>query len=102
VEAAGDHEVKHEVKVAFEVDHDPFSETAQPEDAAALHLRQRWIDRAEQKGTGETDTDERLPNDARLEGDEISKDVGQLGHGRSLATGRESDNQLSLSRSRII
>jgi hypothetical protein len=87
VEATGDHEVKDEMEISLEVEHDPLSEAPEPDDAAALDLRQRRIHRAEQEGTGESNAHERFSDDAGLEGDEIGGDVGQLGHEkRSLTT----------------
>jgi len=77
--------MEHEVEIAFEVEDDSLSETAETEDAAPLHLRERRIDGAQQERACEPNPEESLTEDAGLQGDKVGSDVGQFGHGSQLS-----------------
>jgi hypothetical protein len=68
------------MQIALQVEHDPFSEASQPDDASAPGFRERRFDRTKEKRAREPDRDERPAENARLEGDEIRGDIRQLGH----------------------
>src|SRR5207244_2362898 len=61
-------------------DDDALAEPAEGGDAPAGGRRERWIDGPEQEGAREAHTIQPRPGDARLEGLDVDRDIGQLRH----------------------
>ena len=76
VEAAGDHQVKDEPQVGVEADSDTFADAAQFAHSAAFGVGERWDCGAEEEWRAEAHVFEMLADDARLQRDEICRDVG--------------------------
>ena len=84
VEAAGNHEVKHEPDVVFEAQGDALADAAEAGDALAFSLADGRIHGAEKEEALDADGLEGLAEHAGLKGGEIGRDVGEFGHGSRL------------------
>ena len=80
VQAAGDHQVKDEPEIAVESDGDALADAAQFADGAAFGVAQRRNRRAQQKRCAKAHAFEALADNARLQRDDVCRDVGQFGH----------------------
>jgi hypothetical protein len=80
VEAAGDHQVKHEPEIAGKADGDALADTAQSGDLAGFDGGERRIDGAEQEGRADTDAFQDPAGDARVESLQIDRNIRQFGH----------------------
>jgi hypothetical protein len=78
--------MQEEPQVLVESDGDALADSAQLPYDPPLGERQRRLGSAQQKGTPQTDTLESLVEETTLERDEVSGDVGQLGHGTDHAS----------------
>ena len=79
-EASGDHEMKHEEQLAFGLHDDSFAQAPQASNRATDDRRQRRIDRAKEKRTGQPYGGDAVTDDPRLQRVEVQKDVRELGH----------------------
>src|SRR4051794_26019759 len=66
VEAARDHQVKHEPEIALDSDGDAFADTAQFAHDAAFCIRDGRLRRAKEEWARQTNALERLARDARI------------------------------------
>lgn len=80
-QAAGDHQMKHEVKVFIEVEDDALAHTPGRRDAPAVNLAQRRIERTNEEGARDAHLRELLAEDPPAQVEQIDFDVGQLRHG---------------------
>ena len=71
-------------ELVFESDADPLAQTAEPGYALTRYIGRAWLDRAQQKRAAEPDLFEHVAGDARLQGLDVSCDVGKFGHGTSI------------------
>ena len=60
MKTAGNHKVKHKPQIAFQANGDPLADSAKRMNLAAFDAAERWVDGAEQKGAGNTNSLERL------------------------------------------
>jgi hypothetical protein len=86
VEAAGDHEVEDEEEfvlaaVGWEAEDDALADAAEGADGLAFDGGDGWDGRAEEEGRGDAEVFERLVEDARGEGCQVGRDVGEFRHG---------------------
>ena len=80
MQAAGDHQMQNEPKIAIEADGDAFADSAQLADAFAFGGANGWIDGTKEEWTRDADLFERLAEDAFFERFDVDDDVGELGH----------------------
>jgi hypothetical protein len=73
--------VKHEVKVAIEVEDDALADAPHGLDPPAMDLAERRIERAHQKRARHAHLSELLADDPAAQVQQVNLDVGQLGHG---------------------
>lgn len=84
-QTTGDHQVDDEEVLGVQLDRDPLAQAPQSDDPLAAALLERRIDRAQDERAGEAHALQDAVDDTRLEGLEIDRDIGQLGHGRIVA-----------------
>ena len=86
VQPSGDHQMEHQPDIALDSDRDSFADTADFANCAAFRVGDGWLRGAEQKGVGDADAFERLPEDARLERVRVGENVRQFRHARIIFT----------------
>src|ERR1700722_2427018 len=82
MQAAGNHQVQNEPKIAFHPNRDTLADAPQLLHLASFRARERRLNRPQQKRTGHANLLQRLAGDARLERVNISRYIGQFGHRR--------------------
>src|SRR3990172_9151004 len=80
VKAPGDHQMKHQEEIVFELEDDAFADTVEAENFLPLGSADRRIERAQQKRARQADFLKRLVEQPRFEGFDVDGDVGQLRH----------------------
>lgn len=70
-----------EEELVFEPDRDPFSQTAEPDDALTRCICWGWLDGPEDERAGEPDLFENMTVDSRLQGLDVGGNVGKFRHG---------------------
>src|SRR5437867_2118165 len=77
--------MKHQPEIAFYSNGNAFANPSQFADGAALHTRQRWLRRSQEKSACQPDSLQWLADDAGFESADIGSNVWQLWHRHQLA-----------------
>jgi hypothetical protein len=92
VQAAGNHQMKHNPEIVIEADGDAFADTAKFADSEAVDSGDGRLRGAEKEQASDADVVEGLVEDARFEGGEVGDDVGKFGHGIENTPGRKEES----------
>jgi Ran GTPase-activating protein (RanGAP) involved in mRNA processing and transport len=80
MQAARDHQVKHEPQIVFDAESDALADAPQLAHLASFNAGDGRICGAQQERTRQSHVFERLADNARLERGHISRNVWEFGH----------------------
>lgn len=80
VQASGDHEVQHEMQVAFQAEHNTLADARDIDDFPAMCVPDGRHRRPQKKGVEQPDGRQAIAPEQPLQVLDVDRDVGKLGH----------------------